>query len=311
MPRTASPPPESPSRQLQTTMAAMRVSFTWFGVRKALSDEQKARAADAFGAEGDFLSAGKKLLDTRDPAFRAVSSIRHRTIAFFKSRSLPFPEPGIRLIRQDDLDVIHAEMNRCQRDLVDAVSALDERFESLKSAAQEQLGRLFSVSDYPESLVGLFDMTWEFPSVEPPDYLRQLSPDLYRQECERVQARFDEAVRLAESAFFEELARLVEHLTERLSGSDDGKPKVFRDSAVENLSAFFDRFRRLNIRSNPDLDALVEDAQRAVRGVEPQQLRDDPALRQRIATQLAGVQSVVDGLMVDRPRRAILRRPRA
>ena len=48
-----------------------------------------------------------------------------------------------------------------------------------------------------------------------------------------------------------------------------------------------------------------------VRGVEPQQLRDNENLRQRVTSQLSGVQSVVDGLLVDRPRRNILRsRPR-
>lgn len=300
---------DSPAQRLRNTMAAMRVSFTWFGVRKALSEEQKARAADAFGAEGEFLSAGKKLIDTRDPAFRAVTSVRHRTIAHFKSRSLPFPEPGIRLIRQDDLDTLHLDMNRFQDELTETVTVLEERFETLKSAARERLGRLFNPADYPGTLVGLFDVGWDFPSVDPPNYLRELSPDLYRQECERVQARFDEAVRLAEAAFLEELHRLVEHLTERLTGQDDGRPKVFRDSAVENLTTFFERFRQLNIRSNPQLDALVADAQRVVGDVEPQHLRDNPSLRQQVATQLAGVQSVVDGLLVDRPRRAILRRP--
>jgi len=48
-------------------MAAVRVSFTWFGTRRTLSAEQKAQAADTFGAEGSFLSAGKKLLDTAIP----------------------------------------------------------------------------------------------------------------------------------------------------------------------------------------------------------------------------------------------------
>lgn len=296
------------AERLRTTMAAMRLSFTWFGVRKALSDEQKARAADAFGAEGEFLSAGKKLLDTRDPAFRAVTAVRHRAVSFFKAKSLPYPEPGIRLIRQDEIDAITGEMNGFHAELTDAVAALDQRFESLKVAARNRLGRLFNPSDYPATLTGLFDVTWDFPSVEPPDYLRRLSPDLYRQECERVRARFDEAVRLAEAAFLDELAKLVEHLTERLSGSDDGKPKVFRDSAIENLTGFFERFRQLNIRSNPQLDELVAQAQRVVRGVQPQQLRDNPTLRQQVVTQLSGVQSVIDGLLVDRPRRVLLRR---
>jgi len=128
---------------------------------------------------------------------------------------------------------------------------------------------------------------------------------LYEEECRRVQNRFDEAVRLAEEAFTAELAKLVSHLTERLSGQDDGKPKIFRDSILENLTEFFSRFRQLNIRSSEQLDA-----QRVVRGVEPQALRDDQNLRQHVASELSRVQSVLDGLLVDRPRRNILRRPK-
>ena len=57
---------------------------------------------------------------------------------------------------------------------------------------------MFNVADYPDTLVGLFQVEHDFPSVEPPEYLRQLSPELYRQEQARVQERFSEAVRLAD-----------------------------------------------------------------------------------------------------------------
>jgi hypothetical protein len=113
---------------------------------------------------------------------------------------------------------------------------------------------------------------------------------------------------MAEEAFLQELSGVVSHLNERLSGQEDGKPKVFRDSAIENLHEFFERFRHLNVRSNEQLDELVGQAQRIVRGVEPQSLRDNTGLRQQIATQLSGVGAVLDGLLVDRPRRNILRR---
>ena len=66
----------TPAQRLRATMAAARVSFTWMGTQKTLTPEQRARAAEAFDAEGQFLSAGKKLLDTRHPAFRAVTAIR-------------------------------------------------------------------------------------------------------------------------------------------------------------------------------------------------------------------------------------------
>ena len=300
----------SASDRLRAAMAAARLSFNWLGVRKSLSSSQKDQAADSFGAEGKYLSAGKKLLDTSHPAFKAVTAVRSQAVAYWKGISLPFPESGIRLIPQGSINEFNERMSSFRDDLDEAVLELNEHYGELRHAARERLGDLFDSSDYPTTLVGMFAIEHDFPSVEPPPYLRQLSPELYQQECQRVQSRFDEAVQLAEQAFIEELARLVDHLSERLSGSADGKPKVFRDSAVTNMAEFFERFRSLNVRSNEQLDELVGNAQRVVSGVEPQDLRDSQALRQTLSTQMAAVQAGLDQLLVDRPRRNIQRRPR-
>jgi hypothetical protein len=298
----------APATRMRATMAAVRLAFVWLGVRRSLSPEQTGQAADSFGAERSYLSAGKKLLDTSHPAFKAVTSVRGRIVSFWKGISLPYPEPGIRLIRQDDVASFSVQLTTLKADLDEAVAHLDDQYSELKTAARRRLGSLFNASDYPVTLRGWFDVSWDFPSVEPPSYLRQLSPQLYEQEAARVAARFDEAIQLAEQAFVEELSKLVSHLGERLSGGDDGKPKVFRDTAVENLGEFFERFRHLNVRSSDQLDQLVSQAQLIVAGVKPQQLRDSASLRQQVAGQLSGVQSILDGLLVDRPRRNILRR---
>jgi hypothetical protein len=138
--------------------------------------------------------------------------------------------------------------------------------------------------------------------------LLRLSPALYEAERARVAARFEEAVELAERAFVEEFARLVAHLCERLSGAgDDGRPLVFRDSAVEHLDEFFGRFRSLSVRSDEQLEALVAEAQRAVRGVGAQDLRDGEGLRRAVAAELGHVRESLDVLLVERPRRRILR----
>ena len=301
---------DQPAQRMRMTMAAIRVSLSWFGVRKTLTPEQRSRAADTFGAEGNFLSAGKKLLDCRHPAFRAVTAVKGRVLSYANAMSLPYPEPGLRLIRQDRIDGVNDQMNLFKQELDEAVWRLDEHFAELKSAARDRLGSLYNPADYPASLIGAFDVTWDFPSVEPPDYLRQLNPQLYEQQCRRIQDRFNEAVSLAEEAFTSELAQLISHLTERLGGRQDGKPKVFRDSAVGNLQQFFSRFGDLNISSNDELDRLVAEAQQVVQGVQPQSLRENATLRQHVATEMSRVQSVLDGMLVDRPRRNILRRPR-
>lgn len=302
------PTTPNPAERLRTTMAACRVAFTWWGIQRALTAEQKAQAAQAFDAEGQFLSAGKRLLDTKHTAFRAVTAIRTKITDHWKGLSLPFPEPGVRLIRLDGVASFDNQMADYKAELDDAVANLDHHFDELKRAAAHRLGSLFNLSDYPETLIGLFGVSWDYPAIDPPDYLVQLAPELYQREQERVRARFEEAVRLAEQAFLEDFARLVGHLTERITGTnDDGSAKVFRDTAIENLDTFFDRFRSLNVRSNQQLDDLVTQAQRAVRNVGAQDLRDSASLRNEVATQLSRVQASLDAMLIDRPRRRILR----
>jgi hypothetical protein len=89
----------TPAERLRTTMAASRLSFTWFGVQKTLTPAQRARAAETFDADAPFLSAGKKLLDTKHNAFRAVTAVRTKITDSWRGLTLPFPEPGIRLIK--------------------------------------------------------------------------------------------------------------------------------------------------------------------------------------------------------------------
>ncbi len=302
-----SPPSMGPAQRLRVTTAAVRVSFTWLGVRKTLTPEQKSQAAESFGAEGDFLSAGKKLLDTKHAAYKEVTAVRGRVIHYWKSLTLPYPEPGIRLIRQEKIDHFNQQMTSYRAELEDAVTKLEDHYDELKSAARRRLGDLHNPADYPPTLRGLFDSAWEFPNVQPPDYLMQLNPAIYEQEKSRIAARFEEAVRLAEQGFVNEFAGLVSHLCERLSAEASGEKKIFRDTAITNLVEFFDRFRQLNVHSNDQLDNLVVEAQNLVRGVEPQVLRANETLRQHVATQLSSVQAALDGMLIDRPRRNLIR----
>src|SRR5690349_4169201 len=120
-----------PAARLRTTMAAVRLSMTWLGIRKTLSPEQRAQAAERFGAEGDYLSAGKKLLDTRHPAFRAVTQVRHQIQAYWRSATLPYPESGIRLLNRDRLTQFHDRLTGLRTDLHDAVAVLDQHYGEL------------------------------------------------------------------------------------------------------------------------------------------------------------------------------------
>ena len=314
--RTTTQPTNNPTTQLErsaanrlrTTMAAVRLAFTWLGVRKTLAPEQRTTAARAFHADSELLSASKFILDTKNPAYRAVAAVRSEASGYWRTVTLPFPEAGIRPLPQNSLGLFATNMQTYRERLQQAATDLAGQYEQIKSEAERRLGTLFNASDYPTTLDGLFDLEVSYPTIEPPAYLVSLHPDVYQQEQARVRERFESAVELAEQAFATELQRLTAHLAERLTGLHDGQPKVFRDSAVENLREFFERFRQLNIRSSPELDMLVEQAQQTINGVEPQTLRDSNRLRQMVARDFEQIQASVGEMLVDRPRRNILRR---
>ena len=125
-----------------------------------------------------------------------------------------------------------------------------------------------------------------------------------------MKAQFSNAVELAEQMFQDQLAELVEHLVERLSSDESGKQKTFRDTTISKLNEFFSRFQQLSIGSSEELEQLVNQAQSVISGIEPQRLRDNDTLRQRIASQMSAVQASLDGMVIDRPRRNILRKAR-
>ena len=298
---------ESPAQRLRRIAAAVRVMLHWWGVHRALTSQQKEEFGAVTSADARFLTAGKKLVDTRHEAFRRLTSIRTRISSYWRGISLPYVEAGVRLIRQADIPAFVHTMEGFRDELREAEQQLNEVYGEVKADARRRLGRLYNPADYPAEVRDLFGVEWDFPSVEPPSYLMRIAPEVYEEERRRVAARFDEAVRLAEQAFATEFARLLAHLTARLADGENGQRQVFRDSAVNNLVEFFARFGDLNVRSNPELDALVEQAQAMVRGVTPQALRDSDALRQEVASAMAQVRQQVEALITDVPRRRLVR----
>lgn len=291
--------------QLQAEFCGCSLGFKWLGTGKAIGKEFVAQAADNWGADHEYMSARKKLFDTKRPEIRALTAIKNRARELWIGSTLPFPRDGVRLLRRSRVDAMVAEYQAMSAELQTAVESLDAIGEQLRFEARERLGELFDPSDYPASYRDLFAIKLEFPSLEAPEFLRDIAPNVYESEAEAVRDRFQAAVTMAEDAFKAELATLVSHISERLAGNDDGKPKIFRDSMLDNLREFFDRFRNLSIGSSAELDELVNQAEAAIRGVSPEALRDSQANRDTVRESFARIEERLAGSMVDRPARVI------
>jgi hypothetical protein len=276
------------AQRLRITMAACRVRFAWPGVEKALTPEQTARAARHFEATPQSLRATKRLIDIHHPAFRAVTSIRGEIESYWRGLTLPFPETGVRLIPLDEVEAFDRQMCSYRMRLREAATDLDRSYDHLRVEAVRQLGSLFDPADYPATWQDLFACRWDFPNLDPPSNLRWLSPAVHQQEEFRVEALFEQAVRLAERTFYGSFTRLVGHLAERLAVEPDGDtPKVFRGSSVDNLIGFLAAYRRFDLRPDDRLDELIDLVELTLKGVTPERLRDFPGLRRTVAARLS------------------------
>jgi hypothetical protein len=111
---------------------------------------------------------------------------------------------------------------------------------------------------------------------------------------------------MAEEAFAEQLSDMVSHLIERLADNPDGTQKVFRATAIDNFKEFYENFRKMNVRSNPQLESLIAQASNLVGGVSAQELRTDKSLRQNLTAQMSNLQTALNSVIVDAPRRRIM-----
>ena len=169
-----------PAQRLRRTAAAVRVALRWWGTHRALTNQQKEELGAAAAADTRFLTAGKRLIDTRHEAFRRLTSVRTRIGNYWRGISLPYVEPGVRLIRQSDIESFVHQMEGFRDELRAGRqrATFNQVYDQVKADARRRLGRLYNPADYPEEIHDLFDVAWDFPSVEPPTYLMQVAPEV-------------------------------------------------------------------------------------------------------------------------------------
>lgn len=291
--------------ELKASTMAVRLMQSRFGTRKNLKKAQVATAAEVFRAEESFVTAAKKILDTTAECYSDVVAVLYNAKGYWKSVTSPFPENGVRLINVNRVDAFNDQMREFKVELEKAVDVLAGEYAGLREAARAQLGDLFDPADYPDDICDEFDLDWEFVSVDPPEYLKDLNPELYEAQKQRALAKFEAALGMAEGAAIEELHKLVSNLADRLSPGEDGKPKVIRTSAVDNIKEFIKRFREMQIGSNAALQALIEDAEERLAGVSSERLKKDGGLRATIGEEMAKLRDSVGAMIVTKPRRML------
>lgn len=291
---------------LQEKYFGLSIGFQWLSVERALSAEHKQTAADSLETDAKMLSTRRKLFDTRAESWERVQEVRRTLYKEWREKGFPFPVAGVRLFKREDFDKWMQKIETARDQLRDAVQAFQDVWPEIIRDAESKLGTTFDRTDYPADIRPFFEIKSEIPSLEPPEYLQTMSPEVYREQCEAVRARFAEAVTLMESTALETLNGFLENLSTRLSGTDDkGRPQQLRESAITNLRDFVNEFREKSIGSSAELDQLVARVEELATANNVDTLRDNAEARARAGELAAELKSKAADMLRARPIRKI------
>jgi len=259
-----------------------------------------------FHARTDDVGASKRLFDLKNDGYRNVVKTISRARAYWESMTITHPMESVRIIRRDRVDEFADRIEEYRSELKNKVDYLQHNYwESMVDEAKRNLGSLYNPEDYPADITSQFKIEWQLLNIEPPDYLRQLNPNVYDEQVKLMQSQIETAITKVEGEFLNEFASMVGFLAERLEDGEDGKKKVFRNSAIENLKMFFNRFDDLKVRSNPQFDALIEQAKNVVSGVRAEDVRKSDALRASIRDSMQRIGDKASEQIVAKPSRKI------
>lgn len=313
----------SPSERLRHLTFGVRVVRNSIRSSSAMDEDVKTIAANAIGGSTQGFSASKKLYNSKLDAVKNMNGVMSEVSGYWHRQTVPYVEKGIRLLPRDKAVEFMEWIERYRViEIPGAATKLWENMELILEDAKKRLGdKLFNRADYPASLdecVGAYNVRADFLSLSPPKYLAKIAPEIYRAQLDRVKQAYNETVELAQDVFVENLQRCIAHVAERLDGvNNEGKPKVFRDSAIGNVMEQLEYFNNLGslMGSEERISELVAEAKERLQAVAgsrefradivAKEFRSSQTLRESVAASFREIEGKLGALMVNRPKRVI------
>lgn len=278
----------------------MSISFRSWGVYRKAGVTPDAETQ----ADKRFLNTTKRLANA--PEYVAIQALDNQINKMLRRRCVPLPlQRSVWLVPIESLPTVEADLEalvNARRNLVEELVAAMPR---IKDEARAALADLYVEGEYPsdEELRRMYSVRTAYVSLDVPGALGQLDKALFENEKRKAETRWAEAAEEIQAAMREAFAELVEKMAERLTPSEDGKRKIFRDSLVGNLTDFLDTFKSRNLTNDAELDALVEKARSLVAGVDPGEIRKSDTVRSRVLGAVREITAQAESLVCDRPGR--------
>ncbi len=238
-------------------------------------------------------------------ALQDIREIVGNARKFNYENTLPWDNVGWRILPSANYQKWTDKMRDFSQEFDVAVQKFVSDYPTYVADAQNTLNGSFNAADYPPAgeIAGSFQ--FDTASQPIPDGSHFVL-DLGQKEIDKQARKTDKRVRVATEAAMGDLwGRLhtgVSHMADRLSTykKDPKTGKVtgkFHDTLVGNLSDLCDLLPALNVTNDPKLEAMRKKVEADLTKIAPQELRDDPEARDKLAAAAEGIADQMGSFM--------------
>lgn len=247
-----------------------------------VGSEGKKKPADP---DKDMVRVSKRLLDS--PELVAIRNFDHVARVELIDLCLPY-EIGMHLLPVGLIQRVDDMLKAREEEREVLVKKFLKAYPELVQQAAKRLKGLYNSSDYPpvKEVAKQFRFYWEYVSFGVPDKLKELSTEMWKQEREKAAKRMAEASENIQLVLRESMLQLVGKMAERLKSDPEGKPLVFRNTLVENLTEFLGNFDFRNVTDDAELQKIVKEARALLKGVDADTLRNTDTVREKVGKEM-------------------------
>jgi hypothetical protein len=283
----------STSFGIETSAMLVELSISCWTARKL--DKRVSQEVDATnGAKSRAGNYNKNLLAGTQKLDNIIKYAAN-TRAWHNANTLPWSDNGLRLLPVEHFLQYKERLGELEQEYNALVQDFLTSYPHLVDAAAFQLGTLFDRSEYPdaEDIADKFRFRYNFAPVPIAGDWRINVGQQAREELEaQCNASINERVQGAMKEAWSRLHDCLSHVSERLEDSgEEKKPKVFRNSLVENVHELIEMLKVLNVTKDPELERARVLMAHTFTGLDAKDLREAEGTRKQVKSEVDAILS--------------------
>jgi hypothetical protein len=242
-------------------------------------DEAKATKTRAGNYHKNLLAGSGKLEE--------ITKLANAIRTWHYGITQPWGDNGDRVLPMTLFADYRSKLTEYETQFAASVNNFLGEYDTLVAAAAFQLGNLFNREDYPERehIISKFGFRYAFSPVPLAGDFRV---DINEQGLEELRSHYegvmaDRTKTMMQDAWdrlYDALTKMSERLADDIDPSTgEAKRKIFRDSLVDNATEVCKLLRHFNVTNDTKLEAMRQQLEDTMRGVDAQSLRDSDVLR--------------------------------